>query len=45
MRKHSLKILLSFLIKTLSPLQSFAWHKETPVAIAKVPGYSKWFNA
>jgi hypothetical protein len=28
-----------------SPLSSQAWHDETHIAIAKVAGYHKWFNA
>ena len=45
MRKYSLQILLAFLIIGLSQPQSLAWHDETHVSIAKVAGYSKWFNA
>ena len=46
MRKNCIQVLLvAFLIIALSPLQSFAWHDETHIAIAKGTGYSKWFNA
>jgi len=29
----------------LCPISSRAWHDETHIAIAKVAGYQKWFNA
>jgi hypothetical protein len=46
MRRHSFQaIVFAFLLITLSPVQSSAWHDETHVAIAKVSGYRKWFNA
>jgi len=35
-------LLVAFL---LSPSTSIAWYDETHLAIAKVPGYNKWFNA
>jgi hypothetical protein len=37
--------LLLFLVTALSPSTSSAWFDETHLAIAKVAGYQKWFNA
>lgn len=34
-----------FLLVALSPSDSFAWHDETHLAIAKAAGYKKWYCA
>jgi hypothetical protein len=36
---------LLFLVVALCPSTSSAWFDETHLAIAKVAGYQKWFNA
>jgi hypothetical protein len=36
---------LLFLAAALYPCTSSAWFDETHLAIAKVAGYQKWFNA
>jgi hypothetical protein len=36
---------LLLLLIANSPPHTFAWHDETHIAIAKVTGYPKWFNA
>jgi len=36
---------LLVLVFLLCPISSRAWHDETHIAIAKVAGYHKWFNA
>lgn len=45
MKRYPFPILLAFLLITPLPIQSFAWHDETHIAIVKVTGYPKWFNA
>jgi hypothetical protein len=45
MKKYSFPILLVFFLLTLSPIRSFAWYDKTHIAIVKVTGYPKWFNA
>jgi len=38
-------VALLVLVFLLCPISSRAWHDETHIAIAKVAGYHKWFNA
>jgi len=44
-RFNILTLLILFLFPLLFPNASEAWFDETHVAVAKVAGYSKWFNA
>jgi hypothetical protein len=37
--------LILVLVALLCPSPSSAWYDETHLAIAKVAGYEKWFNA
>lgn len=39
------RLTLFLLISTAIPLRVSAWHDETHMAIAKVAGYQKWYNA
>ena len=43
--KKRLKALILTVILLSYSLPAWAWHDETHVAIAKVAGYAKWFNA
>jgi hypothetical protein len=45
MRRLGWTLAAVFLLVPLSPDFSRAWHDETHIAIAKVAGYYKWFNA
>ena len=47
MRRDRLLTVSAFfvLVFLLCPISSRAWHDETHIAIAKVAGYHKWFNA
>jgi hypothetical protein len=38
-------LILFLLISLAIPLRASAWHDETHIAIAKVAGYGKWYNA
>ena len=38
-------VALAVFVIFFSAAQSWAWHDETHIAIAKVSGYKKWFNA
>ena len=44
MTKMVCTVILSIMLSSHS-LPAWAWHDETHVAIAKVAGYAKWFNA
>jgi len=43
--RHVTVVTLLALLSLLCPISSRAWHDETHIAIAKVAGYHKWFNA
>ncbi|GMQ79895.1 MAG: hypothetical protein BMS9Abin03_344 [Thermodesulfobacteriota bacterium] len=43
--KYPIIIFLTFLFITSFVGNSFPWHDETHIAIAKVTGYKKWYNA
>lgn len=45
MRKKGHIFILASLICLCNPVQLSAWHDETHIAIAKVAGYAKWYNA
>ena len=39
------QFILPLLISIAIPFRASAWHDETHIAIAKVAGYEKWYNA
>jgi hypothetical protein len=43
--KHPIIILLTILFITSFSSNSYPWHDETHIAIAKATGYKKWYNA
>jgi pentose-5-phosphate-3-epimerase len=43
--KKKVRIAILVIILSTQWLPAWAWHDETHVAIAKVAGYKKWFNA
>ena len=43
--KHPIIILLAFLFVISLANSSYPWHDETHIAIAKITGYKKWYNA